>query len=193
MRTICGLLCLSIVLCAAVLASCQESTKPLPTAQEPYSFMGFTLGQSEESSKHLFPVKGKNNQPRCQNAGPGTRHCAVFKENPATPLLPFLFQLYFVDDKLALIQYEFSSDEYAGMIRSITAKYGAPTDTKSAAFQNGFGASFNSVDFEWINEVSTIVTHQIYNGSRSRSVVSVSDRQLTAEMVKRQPNTDPKI
>jgi hypothetical protein len=215
MRTLRGFLCFSLVLGIAVLAQepappaakpsvksngaggSHEGTSELkehqPTAQEAYSFMGFTLGQSEESTKHLFPIKGKNNQPRCQDAGQGTRHCWVSKENLGPVGLPLLFQLYFVDDKLALIQYDFSSDEYAGMIRSITAKYGAPTDTKSVAFQNGFGASFDSIDCEWINEVSTIVTHQIYNGSRSQSVVSVSDRKLLAEMVKRQPDTDPKI
>jgi hypothetical protein len=168
-----------------------SSSSASSQADNRYSFMDSHLGQSVKESKH-YKGKGFFSIVFCNNkrGAPGIVYCDK-PSSSGDDGLPTT-TLWHVDDKLAKIVYVFHQSDYAGLVRSITAKYGEPKTSTDVETQNRMGAKFTGTNHTWSNGSSTIITVEYY-GQIDQSVVIVTDSVLGPELDKRLPNDDPKI
>ncbi|HWR36368.1 MAG TPA: hypothetical protein VN622_10915 [Clostridia bacterium] len=167
-----------------------QAQHPQKPASPSNSFMRNQLGQSIKDSKRV--LKGGNFFAivMCDGRGngPGVVVCINSSSGGELPKT----MLWHVDNKLAKITYIFFEDDYAGMVRALTAKYGASSDATTQEVQNRMGAKFVGTNHTWKSGDTEILSFQ-YFGTVDQSVVILKDHALNEELDKRMPSSDPKI
>ena len=141
-----------ILFLAAPLAA--QHVKPVT----PYSFKGFTLLMSLDAARQAGVGHSSGPLLCDEYEQSGLAECHLEHNEDMT--------LYFVDGRLAFIDFYISHDEFDAMVNALTRKHGKP-EVKRKAFQNGFGARFIGHELNWYDGVS-------YRGGRQYIQQSIS-------------------
>ena len=199
-----ALVCLAMCLSASLYGQDAPSQQKPVVSDAPYSFMGLIPGESKaEAVATIAALPVPNNDPvihyhppYCNNntaglSGIGLEVCN-FSAFDGTSMRSFT--LRFVDGKVAGIVYRFPRAEFPAMAQAITNKYGQKAASpKVNKLENGFGATFDSVEITWANSLSEITVDERNPDESYQSVVAVTDTALDAEFWKRAAANGPKI
>ena len=163
-----------------------------PKHPEPYSFMGFTVGELRAVSLAHASAEGfHSNWPgevvHCVSQGHGITECGISLARDCSALT-----LTFVDDHLAEIGCSFMHSKYKGMVDALTEKFGAPNSSSPWIGQNAFGAKYETTNYTWSDGVSSIHAFG-YSGSLERSYLVVQDNYLAQVHSDRTPSNRPDI
>ena len=113
----------------------------------PLEFRGWHPGMSAAEAQAQYMSRRPGGQLltsydawRCQDLGDGAARCVGLAEPIVTD---------FVDDRLALAQWNLPEDGFADLRDALVAKFGAPTAQAEKHYRNAMGATFVGAVLTW--------------------------------------------
>jgi hypothetical protein len=185
------ILTVAMLFCATTADAKKAPAKPAKApedavwAQEPATFLGFTLGEPLPSSIPDCPRNAYGTDDMVAIATSSTCYMKSYGEVSkiwSPPDLGFGYSnsLFLKDGKLSTIWLQLDADRYLEAKRLLVIKYGPPSTSAVSTVKTKAGAEFPTEDSAWVGKKVTLRLRQRFE-TADHSLISIEDNDLSAK------------